>query len=111
VYACPAVQGSFGITLLEAMASGTAVVCSDLPGFREVVRHEHEALLHAAHDEHALADALTRVLDDDTLRLRLGVAGQARAAAFDWTRVTDQILDLYALVLGRAAPALSRSIG
>ena len=109
VYACPAVQGSFGITLLESMACGTAVVCSDTPGFREVVRHEREALFHRADDERALADALVRVLDDDTLRQRMAAAGRERAAHYDWAQVTTSILDVYRSVLGEAAPAFVRA--
>jgi phosphatidylinositol alpha-mannosyltransferase len=109
VYACPAVQGSFGITLLESMASGTPVVCASTPGFREVVRHERDALLHGAGDHRALADALVRVLDDDTLRQRLATAGRERARGYDWTRVTGEILDVYRSVLGHAPAALARS--
>lgn len=111
VYACPAVQGSFGITLLESMASGTPVVCADTPGFREVVRHGREALLHRAGDERALAAALARLLDDDTLRQRLAGAGRERARGYDWARVTDDIIDVYQSVLGRAPAALARAGG
>jgi phosphatidylinositol alpha-mannosyltransferase len=109
VYACPAVQGSFGITLLESMASGTPVVCADTPGFGEVVRHEREALLHRPGDERALADALVRLLDDDTLRQRMATAGRDRARAYDWSRVTGEILDVYRSVLRSDAPALVRA--
>ncbi len=107
VYACPAVQGSFGITLLESMACGTPVVCSDIPGFHEVVRDEREALFHPPGDDGALADALVRLLDDDTLRQRMAVAGLHRAAAYDWTRVTEDILQVYRNVIGAAAPAVA----
>lgn len=109
VYACPAVQGSFGITLLESMASGTPVVCADTPGFREVARHGREALLHRAGDERSLAVALARVLDDDTLRQRLATAGRERARGYDWSRVTGDILGVYHSVLGRAPAALARA--
>ncbi|MDB4914001.1 MAG: glycosyl transferase group 1 [Gemmatimonadetes bacterium] len=50
--------------LMEAAAMGTPIVASDIPGCREVVRHEESALLFAAHDAQALADALGRALDD-----------------------------------------------
>jgi phosphatidylinositol alpha-mannosyltransferase len=106
VYACPATRGSFGITLLESMACGTPPVCSDIPGFAEVVRHEREALRFTAESESGLADALVRLLDDDTLRRRLTAAGRVRVAAYDWTRVSAQILQVYAAVLGHPTPAL-----
>src|SRR6478736_224991 len=45
MYACPTTKASFGITLLESMACETPVVCSDIYGFRDVVKHEREALM------------------------------------------------------------------
>ena len=100
VYACPTTKASFGITLLEAMACSTPIVCSDINGFRNVVEHEREALLVPCGDARALADALARVLDDDALRVRLGAAGRQHALAYSWPRVSDTILGLYAGVLG-----------
>src|SRR5262249_24370178 len=40
IYACPTTKASFGITLLEAMACETAIICSDILGFRDVVVHD-----------------------------------------------------------------------
>lgn len=100
VYACPSFTGSFGITLLESMACGTAVVCSDIDGFRNVVAHEREAVMFPVGNARGLADALVQVLDDDALRERLGTVGRRRALAYAWPRVTDAVLGLYADVLG-----------
>ena len=100
IYACPTTKASFGITLLESMACGTPIVCSDINGFRNVVAHEREALLVPCGDTRALADALVRLLDDDASRARLGAVGRQRAQAYAWPRVTDLILALYARVLG-----------
>jgi phosphatidylinositol alpha-mannosyltransferase len=107
VYACPTTKASFGITLLEAMACATPIVCSDIAGFHDVVRDGHEALFVASGDALALAGALGRVLDDSALRARLAAGGRAHVAAYSWPRVTDEILALYDEVLGRAAPAES----
>lgn len=100
VYACPAVLGSFGITLLESMACGTPVVCYDTPGFRTVVRHEREAILTPPGDPGALAAGLERVLDDRALARRLRIAGRRQARAYDWSRITDQVLGVYARLVG-----------
>jgi phosphatidyl-myo-inositol alpha-mannosyltransferase len=100
IYACPTTKASFGITLLESMACGTPIVCSDINGFRNVVAHEREALLVPCGDTDALADTLVRLLDDDALRGRLGLVGRQRALAYGWPRVSDAILGLYARVLG-----------
>src|SRR5947208_16477609 len=100
MYACPTTKASFGITLLESMACETPVVCSDIYGFRDVVRHEREALMVHCGDRDALADGLVRLLDDETLRARLGKAGRQEAQVYGWPSVTDTVLDIYAGVLG-----------
>lgn len=102
IYACPTTKASFGITLLESMACETPVVCSDILGFRDVVKHEREALLFPCGDRDALADSLVRLLDDETLRARLGKTGRQHARQYDWPRVTESVLDVYSGVLGAA---------
>jgi phosphatidylinositol alpha-mannosyltransferase len=101
IYACPTTKASFGITLLESMACETPIVCSDILGFRDVVKHEREALMTHQSDRGALADALVRLLDDDALRARLGKVGRDRAELYSWPTVTATILDVYAAVLGQ----------
>lgn len=100
MYACPTTKASFGITLLESMACETPVVCSDILGFCDVVKHEREALMFHCGDRDALADSLVRLLDDETLRARLGKAGRQEAQMYGWPSVTDAVLDIYAGVLG-----------
>jgi phosphatidylinositol alpha-mannosyltransferase len=102
VYACPTTKASFGITLLESMACETPIVCSDILGFRDVVKQEREALMTPCGDVDALADALVRILDDETLRARLAKAGRQTATTYGWPSVTGQVLDLYGEVLGLA---------
>ncbi len=101
IYACPTTKASFGITLLESMACETPIVCSDILGFRDVVKHEREALMTHRSDRGALADALVRLLDDHALRARLGKVGRDRAELYSWPTVTATILDVYAAVLGQ----------
>jgi len=100
VYACPTTRASFGITLLEAMACETPIVCSDILGFRDVVKHGREALMVPSGDRNALADALVRILDDTSLASRLGATGRANALDYSWANVTSQVLDVYHSVLG-----------
>lgn len=99
VYACPTTKASFGITLLESMACETPLVCSDILGFRDVVRDGREALMVPCGDRGALSDALVQLLDDEDLARRLGAAGRQNALAYSWPRVTTQVLDLYQSVL------------
>ena len=107
IYACPTTKASFGITLLESMACQTPIVCSDIPGFRDVVADGREALMMPRGDAGALADRLAALLDDDALRWRLATTGRERALAYDWTRVTADVMDTYHQVLGTAPIALA----
>jgi phosphatidylinositol alpha-mannosyltransferase len=104
VYVSPATgRESFGIVLLEAMASGTAIVCSDIHGYKGVVRRGEQALLTPPRDPAALAAALARLLADDDLRAQMGESGRRRAREFSWERVTAKVDDYYGFVIRRLA--------
>ncbi len=104
VYCSPATGGeSFGIVLLEAMAAGTAIVCSDIHGYKGVVRRSREALLVPPHDPKALAGALAKVLSKDDLRESMAESGLERAEEFSWERVTAKVEDYYGFVIRRLA--------
>lgn len=103
VYACPTTKASFGITLLEAMACETPVVCSDILGFRDVVVHGREALMHPCGDRDALAEQLVQVLDDQGLAIQLGTTGRQNSLQYSWASVTSRVLDVYQNVLGNVA--------
>jgi phosphatidyl-myo-inositol alpha-mannosyltransferase len=96
VLCAPSLHGeSFGLVLLEGMAASTPVVASDLPGYRNVARHDREALLVPPGDPAALAASLTRVLDDPAAARRIVTAGDARAAEFSMEHLAEQYLELY----------------
>ena len=86
---------SFGIVLLEAMATGLPVVASDIPGFAQVISSGREGILVRRDDPLSLASALTLLAGDARLRARLGRDGLRRAQAFSWDRVVDQLVVAY----------------
>lgn len=92
-------QESFGIVLLEAMASGKPIVASDIPGYRWVVNQGKEGVLVPPKDEPGLAAALVRLLSDSDLRAQMGRAGKERAELFSWDKVAQQVLEYYERVL------------
>jgi phosphatidylinositol alpha-mannosyltransferase len=106
IFCAPSVRGeSFGLVLLEAMASGKPVVASDIPGYASVMTNEHEGLLVPPKDHQALALALVRILADQDLRRRLARTGQSTAAQYAWPRVTARVVDTYAAAAENAASA------
>ncbi len=99
-FVAPAVGGeSFGIVLLEAMAAGTAVLASDIPGY--TLAAGGAARLFSAGDPAALAAGLEAVLTDGELRQRLVAAGTARARQCSITEVATTYRELYGLALER----------
>jgi phosphatidylinositol alpha-mannosyltransferase len=104
VYVSPATgRESFGIVLLEAMAAGTAIVCSDIHGYKGVVRRGREGLLVPPRKPKALAAAIGELLADDELRQRMGRQGTTRAEDFSWERVAARVDDYYGFVIRRLA--------
>jgi phosphatidylinositol alpha-mannosyltransferase len=104
IYASPATgQESFGIVLLESMASGVPVVCSDIHGYKGVVRRNEQAILVPPRDSEALAAALGTLLRDPVLRERMGSSGRKRAAQYGWENITAKVEDYYGFVIRRLA--------
>ena len=96
VFCAPSLRGeSFGVVLLEAMAAGTPVVASDLPGYRNVAIANRDALLVPPGDPAKLASALQRVLEDASLAARLSEAGEARASGFSMDSLAEAYLGVY----------------
>jgi glycosyltransferase involved in cell wall biosynthesis len=84
----PSLVESFGMPVLEAMASGLPVACSDLPSLREVAGG---AALHAAPaDEAGFAASVREILCDGATAAGLAERGIARARAFSWTRAARE---------------------
>jgi phosphatidylinositol alpha-mannosyltransferase len=92
VFVSPATgRESFGIVLLEAMAAGVPIVCSDIHGYKGVVKRGEQALLVRPRDKVAIADAVARLLDDPELRARMGASGRERAEEFSWRGVARRV--------------------
>jgi glycosyltransferase involved in cell wall biosynthesis len=105
VLAAPCRVASFGVILLEAMASGTPVVCADNAGFRQVIRDGAPGRFVPPSDPEGLARAIGAVLDDAPLRARWAIEGRAVATArYAWPLVARQVEAVYAEVLAGAAP-------
>lgn len=94
IVAVPSRHEGFGLTALEAMALGRAVVASDAGGLPEVVGKA--GITVPAGDTHALADGLGDLCADPERRAELGRAAQARAIQFDAPSVAADLAERYA---------------
>jgi alpha-1,3-rhamnosyl/mannosyltransferase len=93
----PSLYEGFGLPVLEAMACGTPVVCSDGSSLPEVAGDA--AVLVDARDPAALGEAIASLLNDAGRRDRLRERGLAQAARFNWESTARRTLELYRVAL------------
>lgn len=96
IYCSPAVFGeSFGIVLLEGMASKKPVIAYNINGYREVLAKHPREFMVKCRDFQALGRRLGELADSSTKRERLAQIGYQIAQDYAWERVTDRILAFY----------------
>lgn len=95
----PSEAEGFGLVLIEAMAAGVPVVATNVPGIRDVIRHEATGLLVPPAAPIELAKAIDRILSDASVRQGFVTAAQADVARrFTWDVVLPQYRKLLGLV-------------
>ena len=95
-FCAPSLRGeSFGIVLIEAMASGAPVVSTDIDGYRNVATDGVNSLLVEPGNSQALAGALARVLTDTRLAEQFRENGFVRAREFSMDALADHYVEIY----------------
>jgi glycosyltransferase involved in cell wall biosynthesis len=93
VFAFPSLYEGFGLPVLEAMACGIPVLCSNNSSLPEVAGDA--AVLVDPRNVKQWSDELTRMLDDAQLRQELSERGRARALTFSWDRTASETVAIY----------------
>jgi glycosyltransferase involved in cell wall biosynthesis len=92
----PSLREGVPKVLIEAAACGRAIVTTDAPGCREIVREGENGLLVPIRDSKALADALRLLIESAPLRALMAAKGREIAVAeFSVERVVDETLGVY----------------
>jgi phosphatidylinositol alpha-mannosyltransferase len=86
---------SFGMVLTEALASGTPAVCSDIAGYRDVVRDGVDGMLVPPGDATALGEKLHALGRDPERRAAMSASARERAERFAWPQVAGELVSLY----------------
>jgi len=96
---------SFGMVLTEALAVGTPVVASDIPGYNDVVRNGVDGVLFGRADASALAQTLLDLAYDLPRREAMSAAAAENAQRYAWPLVADQVLNAYEDAIATPAPS------
>lgn len=87
----PSEKEGWGLTVIEANATGTPVVATDADGLRDSVRDGETGFLVPRDDVDGFARRIGQLLDDDALATRMSAAALAWSEQFDWERATDEM--------------------
>ncbi len=93
IFAFPSLDEGFGMPILDAMAHGVPVITSNCSAMPEAAGNA--ALLVDPHDESSIADALTQLMNNASLREELTRKGHARAAEMTWDRAVRSTWAVY----------------
>jgi phosphatidylinositol alpha-mannosyltransferase len=96
-------QESFGMVLVEGMAAGAAIVCSDIEGYRQVALRAGAVLVPPG-DAGALAEVLAGLAREPGRRRAMGTRNRREALRYDWGRIARRVREEYCAAL--AAPEL-----
>lgn len=89
----PSLRESFGIPILEAMASGAPLICSNTSAIPEIAG-EDACYVNPSNPED-IAEKIEEVLKNNSLRNQLVEYGYKRAAMFSWKKTANELLELY----------------
>lgn len=97
----PSLQEATSISGLEAMSSALPIVGSDVGGVPEIVRDGENGLIFPSGDVGSLADALTKLIENRSLRKEMGREGRCRAEReFSWRTIAGRFAEVYEHALG-----------
>ncbi|MGD9667575.1 MAG: glycosyltransferase family 4 protein [Hyphomicrobiaceae bacterium] len=96
----PSYSESFGMSLVEALASERPVVATRVGGMVEIVNEDKYGILVSRGDEQGLAEAILSLLDDEQRRTAIGKAGREMVIErFAWSQIGKRVSDLYATLV------------
>jgi mannosylfructose-phosphate synthase len=96
LFVLPSIFEPFGMTTQEAMACGCPVIASKFGGIRNAINHGKNGLLVDPGNETEFAEAIQTLLNDETLRKRVGKSGSVLIRnEYSWEAIADRFLDFY----------------
>jgi len=98
IFVAPSIFGeSFGVVLLEAMASGVPVVAFANKGYKEFLKGKKGTLLAPPKNYKGLAKKIEILIKDESLRTKMGSQGRKEVENYSWEKICEKVLDFYEL--------------
>ena len=91
----PSRHEGFGIVILEAMASGTPVIASDIPSFREILSDGIDGTLFKNEDVDSLCEAVLALYNNPRLRTQLTSNATQKVTQYSWDKIAEKYVSLY----------------
>jgi len=102
VLVLPSRSEAFPLTVVEALASGTPVIASEVGGVPEIIRNGREGILVPPDDPEALAKAILSLMKNNDLRAEMAENARKRAKGFIWEDIVRELIRYYTEVIERA---------
>jgi glycosyltransferase involved in cell wall biosynthesis len=99
VFVLPSLEDTFGVVVVEAMASGTPVICSPLAGVSAYLQNGRDAFIVDPNDPDLLAERIVDLLDDEALRARFAGRGREIAEQFE----AESVAEVFAVEILKSA--------
>lgn len=98
IFCSPITKASFGVTLLEAMASGKPIVATENRGYKDLLS-PNAGFLVPQNEPSMFADKILQLIKDDKLRQEIGFNGRQNAIRYSWDNIVCEIVDYYNEIL------------
>lgn len=95
IFVLPSLSEGSPFSIIEAMVAGKAIIASDIPSIREIVRHDEEAILVSPYNVEKLKQAILLLYKNPDLRAKLGHRAREKAKLYDVDVVYGKILKVY----------------
>ncbi len=106
----PSLAGeSFGMVLIEAMASGTPPVASRIAGYSDVITDGVDGVLVPPANPQALAEELQLLWHEPERRMAMGAEGRISAERYAWPRVAEEVTEVYERAMSPDRAPISRT--
>jgi len=100
IYLFPSILEGFGLSIIEALASGKPVVGFDIPPINELVENGKEGILVPLGDVKRLAHAIQTIFEDKSLLIKMSLNARRKAEEkFSWDKIVDEHIKLYSSIV------------